>query len=74
MPDVGVDVFDGGYGRCTDENGRYTLGPLPLGSYDVAGGRHSCETPHPYEEEVVWAVVVDSATPNVDGVDFYLGP
>ena len=73
MPDVAVDVLDGGYGTCTDENGRYTLGLLPFGSYDVAGGRDFCG-PHPYEEEVVWAVVVDSATSNVDGVDFYLGP
>ena len=34
LVNMGVDIADGGYGVCTDDDGRYTIVGLPYGTYD----------------------------------------
>jgi hypothetical protein len=42
LENINVDVGDGGYGACTDANGRYAIAGLPDGGYVVyAGGGHN---------------------------------
>ena len=68
---IGVDVKDGGYGTCTDENGNYTIAGLPFGTYDIVAGRDFCE-PHPYAGQVMPGITIDEDNPNVDGINFEL--
>ncbi|MBP6803845.1 MAG: carboxypeptidase regulatory-like domain-containing protein [Chloroflexi bacterium] len=35
LPNIGVDIEQGGAGTCTDANGRYILDGLPYGSYKI---------------------------------------
>jgi len=71
LSNIGVDIMDGGFGVCTNENGYYTLMGLPFGTYDVAAGRDFCG-PHEYVEEVEFGVEINEITPNVGGIDFNL--
>jgi len=68
---IGVDIMDGGYGTCTDENGYYSIMGLPFGTYRVVAGRDFCE-PHPYAEQVMPGITIDADNPNVSGYDFAL--
>jgi len=71
LANIGVDIFDGGYGTCTDENGNYTIAGLPLGTYDIVAGRDFCG-PHPYTEQVMPGVSIDADNPDMSGIDFEL--
>ena len=50
LVNMGVDIADGGYGVCTDDDGRYTIVGLPYGTYDIVAGRNFCES----NPEAVW--------------------
>ena len=63
---IGVDIEEGGYGTCTNENGFYHLQNIPNGVYNVAAGRDFCE-PHPFEEQIKEDIPVGA-----EGVDFRL--
>lgn len=41
LANIGVDIQDGGYGQCTDENGQFSM-RLPMGTYVIAAGRDFC--------------------------------
>jgi len=71
LANIAVDIEDGGYGTCTDENGNYTLTGVPYGTYNVAAGRDFCE-PHSYAEQTMFDIAIDTAMPDVDGIDFQL--
>ena len=71
LANIGVDIMNGGYGACTDENGYYSIMGLPYGTYDIVAGRDFCE-PHPYIEQVITGVETTETTPNVGGIDFAL--
>ena len=69
---IAVDIEEGGFGACTDEEGNYTLSGLPLGTYTVVAGRDFCG-PHDYIEETYSEVVsLTSDLPDFGGIDFYL--
>jgi peptide/nickel transport system substrate-binding protein len=84
LANVHVDVDQGGFGTCTDENGRYVIDGLPYGDYKVyaGGGWNWClnqssiyireyypETPDP---DLADTFTLDDATPMHAGVDFTL--
>jgi protocatechuate 3,4-dioxygenase beta subunit len=71
LSNIAVDIEDGGFGACTNENGSYTMSGLPLGNYTVVAGRDFCG-PHDYIEESIEDIELTDETPDVDGVDFYL--
>ena len=65
LPNIGVDIMDGGYGACTDEDGYYLIRRLPFGAYDIVAGRDFCG-PHSYIEQVVSGVTIDTDTPDIN--------
>ena len=71
LANIGVDIMDGGYGNCTDENGYYSIMGLPFGTYDIVAGRDFCG-PHPYVEDVKYGITINGVTPDVDGYNFEL--
>ncbi len=71
LPNIAVDIEQGGYGTCTDENGNYKMLGMQLGTYTVVAGRDFCG-PHGYIEESVENVEITDGTPHVIGVDFNL--
>ena len=71
ISNMAVDIVDGWFGTCTDENGQYTITGLPLGTYDIIAGRDFCGL-HPYAEQIISNVTVDTGTPDVYGYDFSL--
>jgi hypothetical protein len=75
---VPVDIEQGGYVSCTDENGWYELRTLELGTYNVVAGRGVCEYlgygPHPYAQDTLFGVSVTDTQPKATGVDFALDP
>ena len=71
LANIGVDIMDGGYGVCTDENGYYSIMGLPFGTYDIVAGQDFCE-PHPYSEQVITGVTIDADNPDLTGYDFQL--
>lgn len=71
LPDIAVDIEQGGFGTCTDENGYYTVRGLPFGTYNVVAGRDFCGE-HPYEEVMAVGIVLSEAGPDVDGINFVL--
>ncbi|MCA9935494.1 MAG: carboxypeptidase regulatory-like domain-containing protein, partial [Anaerolineales bacterium] len=38
LANINVDTADGGYGTCTDENGRYYMNGLPFGDHKIIAG------------------------------------
>jgi len=71
LANIGVDIMDGGYGACTDENGHYVIMGLPFGTYDLVAGRDFCG-PHPYIEQVTPGVTIDADNPDLSGTNFEL--
>jgi hypothetical protein len=71
LPNIGVDVVEGGFGACTDENGYYLIGSLPFGTYDIVAGRDFCGETR-YAESVVEGVTISTAAPYVFDLDFHL--
>ena len=71
IANIGVDIEEGGYGTCTDEDGNYTLAGLPFGTYNIVGGRDFCE-PHSYVEQSIVDVEINLMTPDISGYDFEL--
>jgi peptide/nickel transport system substrate-binding protein len=84
LANINVDVENGGFGTCTDENGRYRINGLPYGDYKVhaGGGWNWClnqsslyireyypETPDP---DLATTFTIDAATPLHTDVDFTL--
>ncbi|MDX1408792.1 MAG: hypothetical protein R3330_11680, partial [Saprospiraceae bacterium] len=63
---IAVDIEEGNFGTCTDENGYYELVGLPLGTYNVAAGREFCDS-HPFSEQIQPGVQTGSTN-----VDFFL--
>jgi hypothetical protein len=68
---IAVDIEDGGYGACTDEDGYYQLTGLPFGTYNVVAGLDFCN-PHPYTEGTAFDITIDANTPELSDVDFLL--
>jgi hypothetical protein len=73
LANIAVDIEEGGYGTCTDEDGIYTMLGLPLGTYAAVAGRQFCD-PHSFLEETVFGITLTSTIPDVGGVDFTLDP
>jgi len=71
LANIAVDIMDGGYGVCTDENGNYTIAGLPFGTYDIVAGRNFCE-PHSYAEQVMPGITLDEENSDIGGIDFEL--
>jgi hypothetical protein len=71
LPNIAVDIEQGGFGTCTDENGNYTMSGMPLGTYTVVAGRDFCET-HNYVEQAIPGIVLTTEEPDVGGINFNL--
>ncbi len=73
LANIAVDIEQGGFGTCTDEDGHYVMWGLPLGTYTVVAGRDFCG-PHAYAEHTASDVLLSEGAPDVTGIDFALGP
>jgi len=71
LSNIAVDIEEGGYGTCTDENGIYKMFGMTLGTYTVVAGRDFCG-PHDYIEESIEDIELTDEKPDVGDVDFYL--
>jgi hypothetical protein len=71
IPNIGVDVVEGGHGACTDDNGYYMIGSLPFGTYDIVAGRDFCGEGG-FAETIVVDISVSLAAPHVQNLDFNL--
>jgi hypothetical protein len=73
IANIAVDIDQGGFGTCTNEDGYYVMQGLPLDTYNVVAGRDFCAD-HPYLEQTVFGVALTEGAPNAAAIDFELGP
>ena len=69
LANVNVDIDQGGFGACTDENGVYLISGLPLGDYRVraGGGWNWCEN-----QDSPYVVEYYSETMDVDAAEVFV--
>jgi hypothetical protein len=68
---MSMDLEQGWYGTCTDEDGNYTITSVPFGTHNVVAGRDFCG-PHSYIEQTIYGVTLTEVEPDVVGLDFTL--
>jgi hypothetical protein len=70
LANIGVDLLEGGYGQCTDENGQFSM-LLPMGTYVIAAGRDFCGVAAYAEALTDPPVTISEAEPQAY-VEFFL--